>query len=36
VRLSPGDLEQVWSQFDQEVGPGRRSGDHASSVEGEG
>ncbi len=27
VRLSPGDIEQIWSQFDAEVGPGRRSTD---------
>lgn len=27
VRLSPGDIEQVWSSFDAEVGPGRRSTD---------
>jgi circadian clock protein KaiC len=30
VRLSPGDLEQVWTQFDAEVGAGRRSTDQAS------
>jgi circadian clock protein KaiC len=29
VRLSPGDIEQVWSQFDEEVGLGRRTGDRA-------
>ena len=27
VRLSPGDIEQVWMQFDAEVGPGRRTTD---------
>jgi circadian clock protein KaiC len=27
VRLSPGDIEQVWTQFDAEVGLGRRSTD---------
>lgn len=27
VRLSPGDIEQVWTQFDTEVGLGRRSTD---------
>jgi len=29
VRLSPGDIEQVWSQFDTDVGVGRRSTDRA-------
>jgi circadian clock protein KaiC len=27
VRLSPGDIEQVWATFDAEVGPGRRATD---------
>ena len=27
VRLSPGDIERVWTQFDAEVGPGRRNTD---------
>jgi circadian clock protein KaiC len=29
VRLSPGDLEQVWTHFDADVGPGRRVGDRS-------
>ena len=29
VRLSPGDVEQVWTSFDAEVGEGRRSTDRA-------
>ena len=29
TRLSPGDIEQVWSTFDAEVGPGRRVTDRA-------
>jgi circadian clock protein KaiC len=27
VRLSPSDIEKVWTQFDAEVGPGRRNTD---------
>jgi circadian clock protein KaiC len=27
VHLSPGDIERIWSQFDAEVGPGRRRTD---------
>jgi circadian clock protein KaiC len=29
TRLSPGDIEQVWSSFDEEVGAGRRVTDRA-------
>jgi circadian clock protein KaiC len=27
VHLSPGDIERIWSQFDAEIGPGRRRTD---------
>jgi circadian clock protein KaiC len=29
VRLSPGDIEQVWNRFDSDIGDGRRSTDRA-------
>ncbi len=33
TRLSPGDIEQIWSRFDTEVGPGRRLGDRVTVAE---